>query len=204
MLATHGIVQRHGATSLMSAATVETRGRSIIRRSRPRTAGIIAIGLLLLLMLRFADRKPAIAPLPPAGQPLRVVRAVDGDTLLLESGHRIRLIGVDTPETSHPEHAAEPCGEEASVFTHQLVDGRLVTLEFDHERHDDYGRILAYVSIDGRLLNEAIIEAGFSRAETRFPYRGDRKQLFENAEARAKAKQVGLWTLPAPQKMPAI
>ncbi len=114
--------------------------------------------------------------------------------MLLENKVRVRLLGVNTPETKAEDRPIEPWGPEASEFTKKMVSGKLVTLEYDRERLDDYGRTLAYVYVDGRMLNEAIIEAGFSAAVTRHPYRSDRKKLFEEAEARAKAKQIGIWT----------
>jgi endonuclease YncB( thermonuclease family) len=76
-----------------------------------------------------------------------VERVVDGDTLLLQSGERVRLIGVDTPETKHPKKPVERFGKEASEFTRQMVEGKRVRLEFDpanaatgHKDNTDPGR----------------------------------------------------------------
>jgi micrococcal nuclease len=135
--------------------------------------------------------------LPPAGAPLRVARAIDGDTLLLESGHRIRLIGVDTPESKHPDRPPEPWGEEAARHTQERIAGRTIVLEYDRERLDPYRRVLAYVSIDGVLLNEALIHAGFSRAVTTFAYRGDMQRRFRVAEQSARDAARGIWSVPA-------
>jgi micrococcal nuclease len=164
-------------------------------RNRPSASIWIALALFVAFAMRMATFARPRDPLPPAGTPIQVLRAVDGDTLLLETGHRIRLLGVNTPETKHPKRPPEPFGEEASEFTHARVDGRNVTLEFDRERRDDYWRTLAYVWVDGRLLNKEIIAAGFSRAETRFPIRSDRKRLFEDAEADAKSAKRGIWSV---------
>ena len=95
-----------------------------------------------------------------------VVRVVAGDTLVLDGGERVRLIGVDTPETVHPQKPVEYFGKEASAFTRQLVEGERVRLEYDlgTGRKDRYGRTLAYVYLeDGRLLNLAIIAGGYKR-----------------------------------------
>ncbi len=180
------------------------RGRSVVRRSRPRSSALAALVLLIIVGLRFLEEQqrpgPAPAPAPvPQGPPVsgetaRVQRVVDGDTLLLENRVRIRLIGVNTPETKAEGRPVEPWGPEASAFTEQMVGGRLVTLEYDRERVDDYGRTLAYVYVDGVMLNEALIEAGLSPAVLRHPYRADRKKQFQAAEARAKAKQLGIWS----------
>ena len=137
------------------------------------------------------------ATLPPAGVPIRVIRAVDGDTLLLEGNYRIRLLGVNTPETKHPDRPAEPFGEEASRFTQSLVNNRSVTLEFDHERLDTYRRVLAYVYLDsGVLLNQRLVQQGMSPAIVTFPIRSDRKRMFETAEREAQRNNAGIWALP--------
>ena len=80
-----------------------------------------------------------------------VQRVVDGDTLVLGTGERVRLIGVNTPETVHPNNAVEAFGKEASAFTKRMVEEKLVRLEFDplssrrSDGKDRYSRTLAYV-----------------------------------------------------------
>ena len=122
-----------------------------------------------------------------------VERVVDGDTLLLKGGVRVRLIGVDTPESVKPNSPVEPLGLEAAEFTRSQVEKRTVRLEFDRERRDRYQRILAYVYLGDTLLNEELIRAGFSRAETRFPYDSGMKRRFINAEKEARHAHRGLW-----------
>lgn len=123
-----------------------------------------------------------------------VSRVIDGDTLLLASGHRVRLIGVDTPETKHPDRPVERLGMQAYQLTQSLVGDGPVRLEFDRERRDPYRRLLAYVYLtDGRLLNEELIRAGLSEAETRFPFRSDMKRRFQSAEELARNSNLGLW-----------
>ena len=167
-----------------------------VRRRWPTAAFVLGVIGLALLCWRMATAR-AVESLPPAGVPIRVTRAVDGDTLLLDGGYRIRLLGVNTPETKHPDRPAEPFGPEASAFTQSLVEHRMITLEFDRERLDNYRRILAYVYLeDGTLLNQRLIESGFSPAVVSFPIRSDRKRLFEETERAAQQKQRGIWTLP--------
>src|SRR5262245_104184 len=87
-----------------------------------------------------------------------VERVVDGDTMVIAGGDRVRLIGVDTPETHHPTKPAEPFGQEAFAFTRRMVEGRQVVLRFDPgEIKDRYGRTLAYVYVDGQFLNEELL-----------------------------------------------
>lgn len=132
---------------------------------------------------------------PVDGEVVRVLRAVDGDTLLLVDGRRVRLLGIDTPETKHPDRPAQPFGSEASAFVASLVDGKSVSLEYDRERLDDYGRWLAYVFINDELLNERLILEGFSEAENAFPFRSDMKRRFEKAQEQARSASRGIWSL---------
>lgn len=168
-----------------------------VRRRWPSAAFLLGLIATALILWRVATaRSPAT--LPPAGVPIPVIRAIDGDTLLLEGGFRVRLYGVNTPETKHPTRPAEPFGSEAYEFTRALVDQRTVTLEFDRERLDHYRRILAYVFLDdGSLLNQRLIETGHSPAVVRFPIRSDRRRVFLDAERHAQNSKSGIWALPA-------
>ena len=166
-------------------------------RRRPTPAVIVLVLIGVLAARRLFG--PAEAPIQSqfAEGPVEVARVVDGDTLLLRSGHRVRLIGIDTPEIEHEDRPAEPLGREASRFTAQLVGDGPVRLEFDRERRDQYHRLLAYVHLpDGRLLNEEIVRAGYSRAEVHYAFRSDRKRQFLAAEEAAKAERRGMWAMP--------
>ena len=91
-----------------------------------------------------------------SGQHL-VARVVDGDTLVLGSDERVRLIGVDTPETKHQTKPVQPFGPEASEFTRRAVEVRYVTLRFDRQKRDRYQRLLAYVYLKDWCLNEELV-----------------------------------------------
>jgi micrococcal nuclease len=128
----------------------------------------------------------------PVGDFVVVARAIDGDTLELAGGERVRLIGVDTPETKHPKKALERFGAEASAFTSQLVAGKRARLEYDQQRRDRYGRTLAYVFLeDGTFVNADIIRQGFGFAYTRFPFRY--LEEFRELERGARESKRGLW-----------
>jgi len=123
-----------------------------------------------------------------------VQRAVDGDTLILSGGARVRLIGVDTPETVKPNTPVEPFGPEASQFTKNFVAGAEVRLEFDGDRRDKYGRYLAYVWVGDRMLNEELLLAGLAVAETQYRYSAAMKDRFRRAQAQAQAARRGIWS----------
>jgi micrococcal nuclease len=122
----------------------------------------------------------------------KVRRVIDGDTLLLTDGERVRLIGVDTPETKHPRKPVQYFGKEAYLFTKEMVEGKQVRLEFDWQRRDKYGRLLAYVYLlDGTLLNSEIIKQGYGFAYTRFPFKY--LEEFRRFEKEARENKRGLW-----------
>lgn len=152
---------------------------------------VIAV-LVVWGAIRLARHLAPVARLP--GPEARVERVIDGDTVQLTGGDRVRLLGINTPEFRTAEHPAEAWGKEAARFTRDLLEGKEVRLEFDRERHDRYRRILAYVWVGDRLANAEIVRAGFSRAETGFPLRTDRKRLLETAEREARGAQRGLWS----------
>jgi len=133
-----------------------------------------------------------------------VQRVVDGDTLLLTDGTRIRLIGADTPETVKPDSPVEAFGPEATEFTEQFVarDGGRVRLEYDRERVDRYGRTLAYVYVGDEMLNEELIRHGLATAEMQYNYSRAMKQRFRQAEKEAKEDELGIWSLEQPAAVP--
>ena len=125
----------------------------------------------------------------------RVQRVVDGDTIVLDNGLKVRLIGVDTPETKHPSKPVEYYGKEASAFTRRMCEGKRVRCEYDWEKTDKYGRILACVFVlEGGtelFLNAEIIKQGYGHAYTRFPF--SKMEEFRAAEREAREGGVGLW-----------
>jgi endonuclease YncB( thermonuclease family) len=129
---------------------------------------------------------------PQLPSPRRCVRVIDGDTIELEGGERVRLIGVNTPESVDPRRPVERFGKEAAAFTRRLAEGKFVRLEYDEESRDQYGRTLAYIYLpNGTLLNAEIIRQGYGFAYTRFPYR--RTQEFVALEREAREQRRGLW-----------
>ncbi len=93
----------------------------------------------------------------------RVKWVSDGDTIVLSDGRSVRYIGVDAPEIDHENQRAEPFGYKAKEMNGDMVLGRVVRLEFDAEKFDRYGRLLAYVYLeDGTFVNGRMVERGFA------------------------------------------
>lgn len=122
----------------------------------------------------------------------KVVRIIDGDTIELESGQKVRYIGVDTPETVKPRVAVQCFGKEASNRNKELVEGKIVELEKDVSETDKYGRLLRYVWLEGKMINEQLVAEGYARIST-FPPDVKYSQLFLAAEKKARLENVGLW-----------
>lgn len=125
---------------------------------------------------------------------LTVTRVVDGDTIVLEDGQKVRLIGVDTPETVDPRKPVQYFGKEASAFTKSELEGKRVRLEYDWERTDKYGRTLAFVyQEDGSLFNAKLISSGYAHAYTKYPFKQEFMDLFRQLERDARENGRGLW-----------
>jgi micrococcal nuclease len=126
-------------------------------------------------------------------QILICARVIDGDTIVLSNGEKVRLIGVDTPKTKHPKKPVEYYGKEATAFTKKMVGGKVVKLKYDVQRRDKYGRLLAYVYLmNGTFLNAEIIKQGYGHAYTRFPFKY--MEQFKQYEKEARENKRGLWT----------
>jgi micrococcal nuclease len=132
----------------------------------------------------------------PNGEWVLVTEVVDGDTIYVGRGWRstkVRLIGVDTPETVHPEKPVEFFGPESSEFTKKQLDGEKVRLESEpSNQYDDYGRLLAYVLLlDGTYFNAELIKQGYARVIAPSPFH--RYEEFRSYEREARLKGLGLW-----------
>jgi micrococcal nuclease len=162
---------------------------------------VLRFGLLIIAGLLFFAT-PALAQ---NTQTVTVERVVDGDTIevnpTLSWTEDVRLLGVDTPETVDPGEPVEPYGPEASAFTKQQLDGERVTLIFDKEKTDQYGRALAYVRISGQSVtfNETLLKQGYAQLYVVPP--NDRFEArFSQAQDQARQAQRGIWSLPKEQQ----
>ena len=153
--------------------------------------------------------------LPPGKEEFRVRHVTDGDTLELENGEKVRYIGIDTPEERHRVgekwvYDPEPFAEEATRENRRLVGGKKVRLEFDREKKDKFGRLLAYVyvrigllgnaSYDGEVLldsheifvNAYLVQKGLARP-LKIPPNTRYADRFEHLALKAKQKGLGLY-----------
>ena len=122
---------------------------------------------------------------------MRVTRVVDGDTLAV-GDERVRLIGIDTPETVAPGTPVECFGREASAEMERLVEGRRVRLVRDVEERDRYGRLLAYVYRGDLFVNAEMVRRGFASVAT-YPPNVRHVDLFLRLQREARREGRGLW-----------
>lgn len=124
---------------------------------------------------------------------MRVERVVDGDTLVLDGGERVRLIGIDTPESVKPGAPVECFALAASREMKRLVEGRRIRLELDVESRDQYDRLLAYVYQGDLFVNLAMVDRGFATVAT-FPPNVRHVAEFLRAQRQARGAGRGLWS----------
>ena len=117
----------------------------------------------------------------------KVKRVIDGDTIELENGEKVRLIGIDTPE------AGQHYGKEASNFTRKMVEGKQVRIIFDVQKKDRYNRLLAYVFLeDSTFLNAELLKQGYAKIAT-YPPNVKYVEEFRQLDQEARENVRGLW-----------
>lgn len=139
---------------------------------------------------------PDSAPTAPASAvTYNVDRVVDGDTIVVNlngTQETVRLIGIDTPESVHPDASRNAYGAVSYAFTKSKLEGQNVELEMDVQERDKYGRLLAYVYIGGQMFNKTLLSEGHAKVATYPPnvkYANDFTALQKDAQARG----VGIW-----------
>lgn len=119
---------------------------------------------------------------------------MDGDTIVIElygKQEKVRLIGVDTPETVDPHKVVQYYGKEASNYVRSQLEGVEIELEFDFNPRDKYDRLLAYVWLNGVNFDSELIRLGYARSYLRFPFRYFKE--FEKFGREAEKNKVGMW-----------
>ena len=161
-------------------------------KNSPNTASVIKSAEVV------AEKSATRAPDLLAPDLFPVVRVIDGDTIVVNikgGEERVRLIGINTPETVDPRKPVQCFGLEASAKTKELLEGKQVLLKSDSSQLDKdiYGRLLRYVYLEnGSFINLILIEQGYAYEYTyHVPY-GFQKE-FKNAEVNARLEKRGLW-----------
>lgn len=123
-----------------------------------------------------------------------VTRVVDGDTIVIDTGQKVRYIGMNTPETVDPRRPVQCFGKEASAFNKQLVLNKKVRLEKDVSETDKYGRLLRFVYLeDGTFVNMELVKQGYASIMT-VPPDVKYSDLFLSAQKQARDAKLGLWS----------
>lgn len=175
---------------------------------------LVAFSILIIFLglgfLWFGSPTPLVETTPEAtrsavasveGEQALVTKVIDGDTIEIEGGIKVRLLGIDTPETKDPRRPVGCFGKEAANETKRLVEGSMVILEKDISETDKYRRLLRYVflpldpqSSSGQMLfvNDYLIREGFAKTLT-YPPDVKYTEQFLKAQTEAKVNKKGLW-----------
>ncbi|MBI2836480.1 MAG: thermonuclease family protein [Chloroflexi bacterium] len=142
--------------------------------------------LLPLLTLLLLSSCASTGPAATAPDTALVIRVIDGDTIDIEGGIRVRYIGIDTPERD------EVFYREATEANRRLVEGKNVRLEKDVSDKDRYGRLLRYVWVGDRMVNVELVRLGMAEAKS-YPPDVKYQDYFEQLEKEARAAGRGVW-----------
>lgn len=123
-----------------------------------------------------------------------VLRVVDGDTVELSDGRKVRYIGVDTPELHHPTKGVQCFGKEAMEKNKELVEGKTIKMKKDVSETDRYKRLLRYVWVNDVFVNEYLAREGYALQAT-FPPDVKYAELFRSAAEEARLQNKGLWKM---------
>jgi micrococcal nuclease len=192
--------------------------------SKRRRGAILALCLLLAALFVWLDHSPIRQKwqIEPKSKELTkacdfekyhkktftIVNVVDGDTFDIDipdgdDDHtRIRLWGIDTPETKNPKTGVMYFGPQAADFTTKLTLGKQITVYLEeHRTRGKFGRLLAYVQLpDGKFLNEVLLSEGFAYADLRFKHSFYNK--YKQLEAATRSQKKGLWPNVRRQQLP--
>lgn len=134
-------------------------------------------------------------PTPPFA---KVIQVIDGDTFKINTGEKVRLVGIDTPELHHPKKPVQCFGREAMLKTKELVEGKVIRLEKDISEKDRYGRLLRFVYIPMLsptpeiFINAYLVQEGYARVAT-FPPDVSKSDTFVQLAREAFINNKGLW-----------
>jgi endonuclease YncB( thermonuclease family) len=175
---------KNGRTYLPIRAVLEAFGASVAWNPFSNSVIVDSTGASIAI----------INPIFEKMQKARIDHTIDGDTFVLESGEKVRMIGIDSPEVTGPYTKAEFYGEQASAYAKEVLTGTTVYLDKDVSDKDQYSRLLRYVYLeDGTFFNLLLIEEGYAEA-VQWPPDLKYTEVFEAAEDKAQKSKMGLWS----------
>ena len=131
--------------------------------------------------------------------PVELVKTIDGDTIkIMYEGQEtnVRYLLIDTPETNHPKLGKQPFGEESKRRNQELMNSGKLEIEFDvGQKYDKYGRLLAYIYIDGESVQEKLLSEGLARVAYVYPPNTRHVDTYEKIQDSAQKKGIGIWTI---------
>ncbi len=187
-----------GPRTTTTLSTTTTTAAPTTTTAAPTTTTTTTASTATTRSTTTAPVPPAVAAGLPAGDDATVVRVVDGDTIVARVAgrdERVRFIGIDTPETVHPQRPVECFGREAAAHTASLIGpGTAIRLVYDVARTDRYGRTLAYLyrAEDGLFVNLALVRDGYAQVATH-PPNVRHVEAFTAAQREAREAGRGLW-----------
>lgn len=178
----------------------------VTKRRAYAISTIITAAILAAVSLFYGQANQLRLPELPSITPgyYAITKVVDGDTIEVNMAgqtEKIRMIGIDTPETKKPNAPVQCYGPEASDFAMQTLTGKSVRLDADTigDNRDRYGRLLRYVYLqDGSLFQETMLSRGYAFAYVSFPF--DKKAKFSQLEEAARQQKTGVWGACKPVK----
>jgi len=188
------VSRRTAVLIILGILTILTLGIGIGRLSAPKTSQTAPSSAPEVL--RNSNIASAVPVSTGIVERTTVKRVIDGDTIELIDGRKLRYIGIDTPETVDPRTSVECFGREASAYNRSLVEGKEVELEKDVSETDRYGRLLRYVYLlqEGKqvMVNKLLVSAGYAISSS-YPPDIKYQEELDSLEVEAQTQNKGLW-----------
>jgi endonuclease YncB( thermonuclease family) len=178
-----------------------TRSSSAPRQKNPQRrsatpATYAFVIFVVLAMCRLLIFRPELHVNSSTRQQVTVRNVIDGDTIDLTDGRRVRLLGIDAPEAGFFGKKAEPWSQESTQWLRDRIEGHAVTLRIDESEKDKYGRTLAWIyDSDNILINQQILAEGYAKLLADFGLPLELEPALREAESEARVQRLGLWGL---------
>ncbi|MBE1555432.1 thermonuclease family protein [Sporosarcina limicola] len=165
------------------------------------TKSILIIAAIIMVAIYFPDLFSEKDKTPSRSDliPVELIKTIDGDTIkIMYEGkeQNVRYLLIDTPETNHPRLGKQPFGDKAKERNQELMSSGKLEIEFDvGGRTDKYGRLLAYIYIDGESVQEKLLAEGLARVAYVYPPNTRHLDPYEKVQEEAKKAGIGIWGL---------